>query len=38
MRKCSLKEIVTKLNQILTGYYHYYGITDNSTEYNGIPI
>ena len=30
MRKCSLKEIVTKLNQILTGYYHYYGITDNS--------
>ena len=21
---------ITKLNQILTGYYHYYGITDNS--------
>ena len=29
-RTCSLKEIITKLNQILTGYYHYYGITDNS--------
>ena len=25
-----LKEITAKLNQILTGYYHYYGITDNS--------
>ena len=30
MRTHSLKEIITKLNQILTGYYHYYGITDNS--------
>lgn len=25
-----LKEITAKLNQILTGYYHYYGITDNT--------
>ena len=30
MRTCRLKEIIAKLNQILTGYYHYYGITDNS--------
>ena len=26
----NLKEITAKLNQILTGYYHYYGITDNT--------
>ncbi len=25
----SVEDIVHKLNQILTGYYHYYGITDN---------
>lgn len=25
-----VKEIIDKLNQILTGYFHYYGITDNS--------
>ena len=25
-----IKEITDKLNQILVGYYHYYGITDNS--------
>ena len=25
-----IKEIADKLNQILEGYYHYYGITDNS--------
>ena len=30
MRTCKLKEIIAKLNQILTGYYHYYGITDNT--------
>ena len=30
MRTCRLKEIIEKLNQILTGYYHYYGITDNT--------
>ena len=29
MRTQSLKKIVFKLNQILVGYYHYYGITDN---------
>ena len=27
---CRLKEIIAKLNQILTDYYHYYGITDNT--------
>ena len=30
MRTCRLKEIIAKLNQILTGYYHYYRITDNT--------
>lgn len=30
MRTKPIKEIVYKLNQILTGYYHYYGITDNT--------
>ena len=30
MRSMPVKEIVKKLNQILVGYYHYYGITDNS--------
>lgn len=30
MRTLPVKEIVKKLNQILVGYYHYYGITDNS--------
>ncbi len=25
-----IKETIVKLNQILVGYYHYYGITDNS--------
>ena len=30
MRTCRLQEIIAKLNQILTGYYHYYGITDNT--------
>ena len=29
MRNQKVKEIVRKLNQILVGYYHYYGITDN---------
>jgi len=33
MRNQPVKEIVQKLNQILVGYYHYYGITDN---YEGI--
>lgn len=30
MKTWKLKEITAKLNQILTGYYHYYGITDNT--------
>lgn len=30
MRTLPLKVIMKKLNQILVGYYHYYGITDNS--------
>lgn len=30
MRQMRLKDIIAKLNQILVGYYHYYGITDNS--------
>jgi len=29
-RNWPLREIIKKLNQILTGYIHYYGITDNS--------
>lgn len=29
MRTKRVKEIVKKLNEILAGYYHYYGITDN---------
>ncbi|MCD7957099.1 MAG: RNA-directed DNA polymerase [Lachnospiraceae bacterium] len=29
MRTLPLKVIMKKLNQILVGYYHYYGITDN---------
>lgn len=33
MRILPLGQIIKKLNQILTGYYHYYGITDN---YKGI--
>ena len=30
MRNLPLPEIIRKLNQMLAGYYHYYGITDNS--------
>lgn len=30
MRHNKARHIIRKLNQILTGYYHYYGITDNS--------
>lgn len=29
MREKRIKEIMKKLNEILAGYYHYYGITDN---------
>jgi len=31
MRTRPVPEIIRKLNQILVGYYHYYGITDNSS-------
>lgn len=30
MRTRPVPEVIRKLNQILVGYYHYYGITDNS--------
>ena len=30
MRTWKLADIMKKLNEILVGYYHYYGITDNS--------
>ena len=30
MRNWKLEEIFKKVNQILVGYYHYYGVTDNS--------
>ena len=30
MRNLRLSEITKKMNQILVGYYHYYGITDNA--------
>lgn len=32
MRCVPMKELIKKLNQILVGYYHYYGITDNSEK------
>ena len=30
MRTMPLRQMIGKVNQILVGYYHYYGITDNS--------
>ncbi len=30
MRTLTMKEIILRLNSRLTGYYHYYGITDNT--------
>ena len=30
MRTLGTETIIKKVNQILTGYFHYYGITDNS--------
>ena len=30
MRHNKVRFIIGKLNQVLTGYYHYYGVTDNS--------
>ena len=29
MRMMAISDIIHKLNQILVGYFHYYGITDN---------
>lgn len=36
MRFQHIKQIVKKLNEILVGYYHYYGITDNSRSLNAF--
>ena len=30
MRVLPISQIIYKVNQILVGYFHYYGITDNS--------
>ena len=34
MRTLSISQIIHKVNQILVGYFHYYGITDNSDSLN----
>ena len=36
MRHNKVRFIIRKLNQVLTGYYHYYGITDNSRSIHGF--
>jgi hypothetical protein len=36
MRLMRTKDIVRKLNEILVGYYHYYGITDNYERINAF--
>lgn len=36
MRHHKVRYIIRKLNQVLTGYYHYYGITDNSRSIHGF--
>ena len=36
MRTWKLEDIFKKLNQILVGYYHYYGITDNGQSLNSM--
>ena len=36
MRHLPLEEIIRKLNQVLVGYFHYYGITDNSRSINNF--
>lgn len=36
MRTRPLKAIIKKLNEILVGYYHYYGITDNIQSLNSF--
>ena len=38
MRKEPIKEIIKKLNQVLVGYYHYYGITDNSRSLSSFRL
>ena len=34
MRTWRISNIIEKLNQILVGYFHYYGITDNFDSLN----
>ena len=34
IRHQKIRDTIKKLNQILTGYFHYYGITDNSRSIN----
>ena len=36
MRNLPIRKMVKKLNEILVGYYHYYGITDNSASLNSF--
>lgn len=36
LRQERVKEIIKRLNRTLTGYYHYYGITDNSRSINNF--
>ena len=36
MRNLPIRNMVKKLNEILVGYYHYYGITDNSASLNSF--
>ena len=38
MRILPVTEIIKKLNQMLVGYYHYYGITDNSKAINDFVL
>ena len=36
MRHLPFEEIIKKLNKVLVGYFHYYGITDNSKSINNF--
>lgn len=36
MRNLPIRSMVKKLNEILVGYYHYYGITDKSVSLNSF--
>ena len=38
MRTWKLADIMKKLNEILVGYYHYYGITDNSRSLSDFKL